>query len=168
VKLSATDIQRQAFGSRFRGFDPDEVRAFLAAVAEEMVALQRDKDGIEQQLKHLELIVGEHREREAILKNTLLTAQKAAEDIRESARREGETIVKQAELQGDRLLELAQNRAHEVERGILELRGQRSAIRTDIRALVTRLTHLLDLQEEAEVEDNLRFLKRREEASGQG
>jgi len=167
MKLSPSDVQRQAFGVRFRGFDPDEVRAFLAAVAEEMALLQRAKDEIEQQLRHLELIVGEHREREAILKNTLLTAQKVAEDIRETARKEAETIVKQADLQGDRLLDLAQTRAHDVERGILELRGHRTALRTDIRALVTRLTHLLDLQEEAEVEDNLRFLKRREEASGQ-
>jgi cell division initiation protein len=167
MKLSPTDIQRQVFGTRFRGFDPDEVRAFLAAVAEEMAALQREKDHVEQELRHLELIVTEHRERESILKNTLLTAQKAAQDIREAARKEAETIVKQADLHGDRLLELAQGRAHEVERGILELRGHRTALRTDIRALITRLTHLLDLQEEAEVEDNLRFLKRREEASGQ-
>jgi cell division initiation protein len=167
VKLTPTDVQRQSFSSRFRGFDPDEVRAFLAAVAEEMAALQRERDAVDQQLRHLELIVGEHRERESILKNTLLTAQKASEDIREAARKEAETVVKQAELQGDRLLELAQNRAHEVERGILDLRGHRTALRTDIRALVTRLSHLLDLQEEAEVEDNLRFLKRREEASGQ-
>ena len=167
MKLTPTDVQRQSFGKRFRGFDPDEVRAFLAAVAEEMAALQRAKDEIDQQLRHLELIVNEHREREAILKNTLLTAQKVAEDIRDGARREADTVVKQAELQGDRLLDLAQTRAHDVERGILELRGHRTALRTDIRALVTRLTHLLDLQEEAEVEDNLRFLKRREEASGQ-
>jgi cell division initiation protein len=167
MKLTPTDVQRQSFGKRFRGFDPDEVRAFLAAVAEEMAALQRAKDEIDQQLRHLELIVNEHREREAILKNTLLTAQKVAEDIRDGARREADTVIKQAELQGDRLLDLAQTRAHDVERGILELRGHRTALRTDIRALVTRLTHLLDLQEEAEVEDNLRFLKRREEASGQ-
>jgi len=167
MKLTPSDVQRQTFGTRFRGFDPDEVRAFLAAVAEEMAALQRERDHIEQQLRHLELIVGEHREREAILKNTLLTAQKVAEDIRDVARKEADTVVKQAEIQGDRLLELAQGRAHEEERGILELRGHRTALRTDIRALVTRLTHLLDLQEEAEVEDNLRFLKRREEASGQ-
>jgi cell division initiation protein len=167
MKLTPTDVQRQAFGKRFRGFDPDEVRAFLAAVAEEMAGIQRERDETEQQLRHLELIVNEHRERETILKNTLLTAQKVAEDIRDVARKEADTVVKQAELQGDRLLELAQNRAHEVERGILELRGHRTALRTDIRALVTRLTHLLDLQEEAEVEDNLRFLKRREEASGQ-
>jgi cell division initiation protein len=167
MKLTPSDVQRQSFDTRFRGFDPDEVRAFLAAVAEEMAALQREKDGIEQQLRHLELIVNEHREREAILKNTLLAAQKASQDMREAARKEADTIVKQAELQGDRLLEMAQSRAHEVERGILELRGHRTALRTDIRALVTRLTHLLDLQEEAEVEDNLRFLRRREEAGGQ-
>ena len=167
MKLTPTDVQRQAFGKRFRGFDPDEVRAFLAAVAEEMAALQREKELTEQQLRHLELIVNEHREREAILKNTLLTAQKVAEDIRESARREADTVVKQAEIQGDRLLELAQTRAHEVERGILELRAHRTGLRTDLRALLSRLNQILDLQEEAEVEDNLRFLKRREEASGQ-
>jgi len=167
MKLTPSDVQRQSFDTRFRGFDRDEVRTFLAAVAEEMAALLREKEEIEQQLRHLELIVNEHREREAILKNTLLTAQKASEDIRSAARKEAETIVKQAELQGDRLLELAQGRAHEVERGILDLRGHRTALRTDIRAIVTRLTHLLDLQEEAEVEDNLRFLKRREEAGGQ-
>ena len=73
-------------------------------------------------------------------------------------------MVKEAEMQADRLVELAQDRAHEVERGILDLRAQRTALRTDIRALITRLSHLLDLQEEAELEDNLRFLKRREEA----
>lgn len=167
MRLSPSDVQRQSFGVKFRGFDPDEVRAFLAAVAEEMAQLQRHKDEIEQQLRHLEQIVNEHREREAILKNTLLTAQKVAEDIRENARREADMAVKQAEIQGDRLLELAQARAHEVDSGILELRVHRTGLRTDIRALITRLTHLLDLQEEAELADNLRFLKRREEASGQ-
>ena len=73
----------------------------LLYVAEEMAGMLREKEQVEQELKHLELIVAEHREREAILKNTLLTAQKAAEDIRENARKEAETIVKQADLQGD-------------------------------------------------------------------
>jgi cell division initiation protein len=167
VKISPMDIQRQSFDRSFRGFDRDEVRTFLTTLSEEVATLQREKDELERQLRQLEQIVNEHREREAILKNTLLTAQKASEDIRESARREGETIVKQAEIQGDRLLELAQARAHEVERGIMELRTHRTGLRTDIRALITRLTSILDLQEEAELEDNLRFIKRREQAAGQ-
>jgi cell division initiation protein len=164
MKISPMDIQRQTFARKFRGFDPEEVRTYLSLVAEEVAALQRDRDTFEQQVQQLHGLIDEHREREVILKNTLLTAQRVSEEIRENARKQSESVVHEAELQADRLLELAQDRAHEVERGILDLRAQRSAIRTDIRALVTRLTHLLDLQEEAELEDNLRFLKRREEA----
>ena len=165
MKISPMDIQRQAFGRRFRGLDPDEVRAYLSLIAEELAAVQRERSNLEQQVKHMEGLLEEHRERESMLKSTLLAAQKASDEIREAARRQGEAVVKEAELQADKLLELAQGRAHEVERGILELRAMRTAIRTDIRALVTRLTTLLDLQEEAELEDNLRFLRRREESA---
>jgi len=164
MKISPMDTQRQTFARKFRGFDPEEVRTYLSLVAEEVASLQRDRDTLEQQVQQLHGLIDEHREREVILKNTLLTAQRVSEEIRENARKQSESVVHEAELQADRLLELAQDRAHEVERGILDLRAQRSALRTDIRALVTRLTHLLDLQEEAELEDNLRFLKRREEA----
>jgi cell division initiation protein len=164
MKISPMDLQRQTFGLQLRGYDKEDVRTYQNLVAEEVAALQRDRDSLEREVQELRALIAEHRERETILKNTLIMAQRVSEDIRDNARKQGESVVKQAELQADRLLELAQARAHEVERGILELRTHRSALRTDIRALVTRLTHLLDLQEEAEVEDNLRFLKRREEA----
>ena len=164
MKLTPADIQRQSFSSRFRGFDRDEVRAFLAAVAEETAALQREMDATEQQLRHLELIVNEHREREAILKNTLLTAQRVSEEIKENARRHAENVVKEAELQADKLLELAQRRAYDVEKAILDLRSYQTGLRTEIRSFIARIGQVLDLQEEAEGGDNVRFLKRREEA----
>jgi cell division initiation protein len=163
MKISPMDIQRQTFGSRWRGYDDAEVRTYLNIVAEEVAALQRERDGLDQEVQSLRALIDEHRQRETILKNTLLTAQRLSEEMREAARKQSESVVKEAELQADRLLELAQSRAQEVERGILDLRGHRSGLRTDVRALITRLTHILDLQEEAEVEDNLRFLKRREE-----
>jgi cell division initiation protein len=158
------DIQRQSFGQKFRGFDQQEVRAYLAIVAEEVAALQGERDRLDQEVQNLKGLLDEHRQREVILKNTLLTAQRVSEEIKENARKQAENVVKEAEMQGDKLIELAQNRAHEVERAILDLRGWRSSLRTDIRAFVARVTQLLDLQEEVEVEDNLRFLKRREEA----
>jgi|SRR5215470_7201252 len=164
MKISPMDIQRQTFGRRWPGLDSAEVRTYLNIVAEEVAALQRERDSLAQEVQSLRALIDEHHQRETILKNTLLTAQRLSEEIREAARKEGETVVKQAELQADRLLELAQSRAQDVERGILDLRAHRSSLRTDLRAFITRLTHILDLQEEAEVEDNLRFLKRREEA----
>ena len=164
MKISPMDIQRQTFGRRLRGFDREEVRAYLNIVAEEVAALQMERDRLDQEVQSLKSLLDEHRQRETILKNTLLTAQRLSEEIRHTARKQGEGVVKEAEMQADRLVELAQGRAHEVERGILDLRAHRTALRTDVRALITRLSHLLDLQEEAELEDNLRFLKRREEA----
>jgi cell division initiation protein len=165
MKISPMDIQRQGFSRRFRGLDEDEVRSYLHLVAEEVAAIQRQRDVFEAQLKDLQALLEEHKERETILKNTLLTAQKVSEDIKEAAQKYAEGVLKEAELQADRLVELAQARAHEVERGILDLRTHRTALRTDVRALVNRLTTVLDLQEESELEDNLRFLKRREEAA---
>ena len=164
MKITPMDIQRQSFNSRFRGYDGDEVRAFLNLVSEEVAVLQRDHSRLQQEVQHLNSLLDEHRERETILKNTLLTAQRVSEEIRDNARKQAESTVQEAELRADRLLELAQNRAHEVESQILDLRSQRSALRTDVRALVQRVSQILDLQEEAELEDNLRILKRREEA----
>ena len=164
MKISPMDLQRQTFAQKLRGFDPAEVRTYLNIVAEEVAALQRERDGLEQEVQSLRALVDEHHQRETILKNTLLTAQRLSEEIKDAARKQSESVIKEAEMQADRLVELAQGRAHEVERGILDLRAHRSALRTDVRALITRLSHLLDLQEEAELEDNLRFLKRREEA----
>ena len=163
MKILPMDIQRQSFGTKFRGFDPEEVRGYLTIVAEEVAAIQGERDRLDHEIQSLKAALEEHRQREVILKNTLLTAQRVSEEIKENARKQAENIVKEAELQGDRLIELAQSRAHEVERSILDLRGWRSSLRTDIRAFVNRVSQLVDLQEEVEVEDNLRFLKRREE-----
>lgn len=165
MKILPMDIQRQSFGQKFRGFDPEEVRGYLTIVAEEVAQIQGERDRLDQEIQSLKAAVEEHRQREVILKNTLLTAQRVSEEIKENARKQAENIVKEAELQGDRLIELAQARAHEVERSILDLRGWRSSLRTDIRAFVNRVSQLVDLQEEVEVEDNLRFLKRREEVA---
>lgn len=164
MKISPMDIQRQTFARKLRGFDRDEVRSYLVLVAEEVAALQHERDDLTRQTQHLQAMLSEHRERETILKNTLLTAQRVSEEIRDTARKQAESVLGEAEVQADRLLELAQSRAQEVERSILDLRSHRSGLRTDVRAILTRLTQLLDLQEEAELEDNLRFLKRREGA----
>ena len=56
MKISPMDIQRQTFARRFRGFDQDEVRTYLHLVAEEVAALQRERDDLlEQQFKDLQV-----------------------------------------------------------------------------------------------------------------
>ena len=47
------DIQRQTFGRRLRGFDREEVRAYLNIVAEEVAALQMERDRLDQEVQSL-------------------------------------------------------------------------------------------------------------------
>jgi cell division initiation protein len=162
MNLTPMDIQRHPFRRKLRGFDPDEVRTYLGLVAEELAALLQQHASLKKENEAQRELLEEHRQRETILKNTLLLAQRVSEEVKEAARKQSEATVREAELRADRLVELAQSRAHEVERGILDLRAQRKAVRDDLRALIGRVTQVLDLQEEAELEDNLRILKRRE------
>jgi cell division initiation protein len=164
MKTLPMDIHRQTFAQRMRGFDPEEVRSYLALVAEEFAALQRERDTLAMEVQSLTGLVEDHRQRENILKNTLLTAQRVSEEIKENARKHAENVVKEAELQADKLLELAQRRAYDVEKAILDLRSYQSSLRADIRGFINRVGQLLDLQEEVEDPGNLRFMKRREEA----
>ena len=140
MKISPMDIQRQTLRPRVprarprRGARLPEHRGRgggRAADASATASTRRSRT--------LRALLDEHRQRETILKNTLLTAQRVSEEIQENARKQAESVVKEAEMQADRLIELAQSRAHEVERGILDLRAHRTALRTDIRALITRL-----------------------------
>ena len=162
MKLTPMDVQRQPFPTRFRGLDPEEVRQYLTLVAEELASLQQAHDLLEQEVQSLRSLVDEHRQRETILKNTLLTAQRVSEEIKEASKKQAELVVKEAELKADQLLGLAQTRASTLEHDILDLHNQRQCLRADIRGLIAHLNRVLDLEEEAEQDQNLRFLKRTE------
>jgi len=164
MKILPMDIQRQNFGRVMRGFDIEDVRTYLTIVAEEVAALQGERDSLSQEIQSLRSLVDDHRQRENILKNTLLTAQRVSEEIKDNARKHAENVVKEAELQADKLLELAQRRAYDVEKAIIDLRSYQTGLRTEIRSFTNRITAILDMQEETEDQDNVRFLRRREEA----
>jgi len=156
------DIQKQIFGKRWRGYDRDEVRTYLNYLAEEFALLQRERDSLTQEVQTFHALVDDYRSRETILKNTLLTTQRLTEEMKESARKQAEAVVHEAEIRAERLIDLARDRAHEVETSIHDLKSHRQGLRTDIHGLIERITHVLALQEVADAEDNLSFLRRHE------
>ena len=101
-ELTPLDIQKQMFTRNMRGFAIDEVRAYLHVVAEELERLLKDRERLFTENKLLREELQEYNERESILKDTLLSAQRVSEDLRETARRESEMIVKDAEVRAER------------------------------------------------------------------
>jgi cell division initiation protein len=154
MRIAPLDLRQQRFKKSLRGFDPTEVVAFLTEAADDYEHALREIDRLRQDLARMEALLTEHREREANLRNTLLTAQRLTDDMREAAQNEAKMIVREAQGRADLLLQKAQNRFDEVERDITELRLRRrdveGSLESSIQALYRALEFIRDQEKPEE------------------
>jgi len=161
MKITPIDISGHRFAKRMRGFDQEEVRSFLNLVSGEFEKTIIENNSLKEELAHIKANIADYKERERILKDTLVTAQKLAEDIREEARKEAALALKEAELRGAQLLDQAARKASQIEGVIQNLRVERDGFEQRIRGAVEQHLRLLDMhKKEEEVEDRLRFMKK--------
>lgn len=169
MKLTPLDIQQQQFKSGLWGYDGKEVDAFLDLVALELERLVRENNGLRDEVRRKEAELEEHRGREATLKETMTTATRVAEDIRENARKEAEVIVAQAESQADQIVKNAHTRLLRVLEDLDELRRQRVQLETSLRSVIDGHRKLLDAmsQRAGDAEDGLREVLKRSAKRGE-
>lgn len=148
--LTPLEIQKQTFSRVLKGYNADEVRGYLSLVAEEIERLLRDVDRVTRENAMLREELDEHTQRERILKDTLLSAQKVSEDVKANARKEAELIVKDAELLGERVVAQAMMRMSDIERAIQDLKLERAAARSKLRMTLETVQQMLDLDAEEE------------------
>ena len=153
MNVSPLDLRQQRFRSAFRGFDKVEVTSFMAAVADDYEQALREADRLRQDLTRMEAVLTEHREAERNLRNTLMTAQKLADDIKKNAEEEARRILREAEGQSDLLLEKTQARLEDVQREIDGLKLKRKDVETTIEATIQTLRNTLDFVREQEQRD---------------
>jgi cell division initiation protein len=106
MRLSAMDIRQQQFAVKLiRGFDPQEVDAFLEEVADDWEEMLKENNLLKEQLGTLEDQKKAGDEHATSLQQTLVVAQKMAEEFRESSKRAAEIVLREAQLQAEKFLE---------------------------------------------------------------
>jgi cell division initiation protein len=148
VTVTPLDMRQTRFGSAMRGYDKIEVTRFLEEAAADYEHTLRENERLRQQLASLDASVHQYREMEGSLKNTLMSAQKLADDMRENALRESARLVSEAEGRADLLTQKAQARAEDVQREIDGLKLKRRDVQTSIEACVSTLRNALDFVRE--------------------
>jgi cell division initiation protein len=162
-KITPLEIQNHRFSRKWKGIDPVEVESFLALVGEEIEDLTRAKAEFESRLRGLEAENAEHRERERTLRDTLLSAQRASEDIRGAARKEAELIVQQAEDSSERLTHHALQRSAEIEKAIEDLKLQRARFRLEVQKLIDLVGQVVEMDRREDAKDRpLSYITRKE------
>jgi cell division initiation protein len=165
MKVTPLDLRQARFQTAFRGFDKTEVTALLTEAADDYEQALREIDRLRQELSRMESLLGDHRERETNLRNTLLTAQKLADQIKDSAQNEGKLIMREAEGRAAMVLEKAQARLEDIEREINELRLRRRNVEGSLEASIQALYHALEFmrdQDKPERDEKVRLHRPRQ------
>jgi cell division initiation protein len=160
MRIAPLDLRQQRFRTALRGFDRTEVVAFLTEAADDYEHALRELDRLRQDLTRQESLLAEHREREAHLRNTLLTAQRLADEIKEAAQNESKLIIREAQGRADLLLQKAQGRLEEVERDINEMRLRRRDVEGSLEGSIQSLYRCLEFIREQDRSDDKVLLHR--------
>jgi cell division initiation protein len=148
MKVTPLDLRQQRFQTVMRGYDRGEVNAFLAEAADDYENALRENDRLRQELAKTEALIEEHRTQEKNLRNTLLTAQKLADEITANAQQEAGRILRDAEGRADLLLQKSQSRVEEVQREIDGLRLKRKDVETSLESIISALYNTIEFVRE--------------------
>ena len=148
MSITPVDIQQEQFKVVWRGYDPEDVRVFLDRVSQRMVDLQRQVAEHKVAREHLESELEDHRGRDEMLKEAVLTTQRAMDDVREQARKEAQVIVAEAEVQAEQIVQSTQSKVNALSDEMRELRIQRARLIEDMRNVLETHNKILDIHTE--------------------
>lgn len=154
MKITPLDIQQMVFRVKFRGYDREEVNRFLEEVAQTVESLNRDNAALRERLTFTEQQVSELKRTETTLSNTLISAQSLADDVKRSAQRDAELVIKEAELKAGELFRQARVELADTQRNLSILQKQRLLMVERIRATLHTFGRMLDVEASEAYQDS--------------
>ena len=149
LRITPLEIRNHGFRRRITGYDPSEIDAFLQMVADDYENTLQELQQIRETVAKLDSRVVELAANEALVKDTLATAQKLSEELRQTATRESEVRIGEAEIESGKILEAAHRKAARLTEDIREMRSLRSSAASAVRAtLEPHLRMLSNLEED--------------------
>lgn len=143
MKLTPLDIRKQEFRKVMRGYDPVEVDTFVEMVSTEFEDLLKGQREMRDRVVEVETELRDYRQIEKTLQQTLLQAQETTGKTYEAARREAETILREAELTAARMQEDAAGRLGRANEEVAHLRAKKAEILSRLRLLLSSELELL-------------------------
>ncbi len=127
MKITPLEIRQKTFEKGFRGYDKEEVDAFLQSMSQEWEALQDQKKELKIKVASMEKEVEKMREVETSLYKTLKTAETTGVNIMDQAKAAADLHLKEAQMSSDALMSESNNQA----RNIIEEAEQKARIIVD-------------------------------------
>lgn len=137
--ITPMDIHNKEFEIGFRGYDKASVDAFMAELVHDYETLYRENREMTDKIEQLEKRIAQYEKMEATMNDALVLAQETGENVKNSARKEADLIIQEAEQQRRHILE-------EAERQLREGCEKYAVIRNEVAVFKARMESLLNSQ----------------------
>ncbi len=111
MRVTPLEIRQKTFEKNFRGYEKDEVNAFLQSLSQEWEKILDENKEHRIRLEAAEREVAKLREVESSLFRTLKTAEDTGANVIEQARTSGELYMREAQFKADAMISEAKSKA---------------------------------------------------------
>jgi len=147
MKITPLDIQQREFKGRFRGYDREEVQDFLRSVSQTVEELLKENYLFKEEADKLSREVCELRKKEASLNELLVTTQTITESLKETACKEADLILREAEMKAEDLMKNAHEDFRALQREILDLRKERILALEKLRSMLQTFSKMVEMED---------------------
>lgn len=161
MKLTPLMIKQQEFHKSLRGLDENEVKTFLAKVADELEELNAELEKLKSVNADLEKQIDNYRKIERNLQNTLLNAQESTTKTVESVKKQAALILKEAELKAKQMIEKAREEAELIKESVAKLREEKNFYLARLQSMIESQEKILDLLHENKPEKRDNYIERK-------
>src|ERR1700710_1615945 len=96
MRYTPVELRHVRMGKALFGYKRDETDRVLEDVADSFEEVWRERGELTDKIEDVEKALGELKQRETLLANTLVSAERAAAEAKDLARREAEVIIAEA------------------------------------------------------------------------
>jgi cell division initiation protein len=151
MSLTPVEIRHVKLGRRFGGYDRRATDALLGKINESFEDVWRERADLRDEIERLEGELARFRELEVLLRNTLVSAERSADELRAQAHREADVILEEARVKAREIGGGAESERERVRADIRRLKTLEAQMRAEYRTfLVTALDRLESETEERE------------------
>lgn len=135
--LRPIDIQNKEFSKKLKGYDCDEVDDFLDAIIQDYEMLGKENQNLKERLALMTETVDHYKQLEGTLQNSISVAQQTAEDIRNNANIEAQTILSKARLDASKL-------AKQIDEEHIRKHQEMLGVKTEVESYKTRVKSICE------------------------
>jgi cell division initiation protein len=135
--ITPLDIENKKFSKQLmNGYNADEVDEFLDELTVEYEKLYKENATLKSSADELNSDMGKYKNIEQSLQNTLIMAQKTADEIQAVAKQQAENIVKEAELRSQEIAEDTSKQLLMKEKELVDLKKQFDVYKAKMESLL--------------------------------